>query len=134
MNLLERARQLKNGTKILTDWLGDGAVVVSQSDAQARADVCLKCPMNESGFKIAGAVASEIKRQVEVKNRLMLRVDGEKSLHTCKACGCALRLKIWLPDQKIISGENEQSLFKYHEDCWVPKLIPNPNWVNASKQ
>jgi hypothetical protein len=120
MNILERASQLAHGAKTLMEWLGEGHQTVPIVVAQERADVCLKCPMNNNTGNIAQAVATEIKKQIELKNHLNMRIVGEKSLLTCGGCGCALRLKIWLPDSRL--KEDEEALKKYHQDCWIRKL------------
>lgn len=120
MNILERASQLAHGAKTLVEWLGEGHDTVPIVVAQERADICLKCPLNENIGNIAQTVAVEVKRQVELKNHLNMRIVGEKSLMTCSGCGCALRLKIWLPGWKL--NEDEEGLKKYHQDCWIRKL------------
>lgn len=124
MNILERASQLAHGAKTLAEWLGDGYETVRLDVAQDRADICLGCPFNRHIGTIAQAVAVEIKKQVELKNHLNMKIDGEKSLKTCHACGCALRLKIWIPKKRLLLAENEKSLLKYHQDCWLRD--PNP--------
>lgn len=122
MTLIQRAEQLKDGIKTLNEWLGDGAQTVSQDHAQLRANVCLKCPKHSETAYIKEAIAGEIKRQVELKNHLELRVSGEKQLHVCEACGCAMRLKIWLPLESILPDEDEKA--KLDERCWILKEAP----------
>ena len=117
MNIIERAKQFKVGAETILDWLGSGAKTVSPELAQKRTDICLKCPMNVRESRITEAVAAAIKKQVEIKNRLNLRVKGEKSLLSCSACGCVTRLKVWVPLQNILPEPAEQS--RFHEDCWL---------------
>jgi len=129
MNILERASQLAHGAKTLVEWLGEGHQTVPIVVAQERADVCLNCPYNTDSYAISQSIAVEIKKQVELKNHLNMKIEGEKRLRTChfrkdgepdKGCGCALRLKIWLPDSKL--KEDAEGLKKYHQDCWIRKL------------
>lgn len=117
MNLFDHAKKFKEGAKIITEWLGQGAITVDRETAQARADVCLKCPLNVKEGSFTRAVADAIKRQLEIKSKMNLRVNGEKSLHTCTGCGCANRLKIWLPMRNILPLESEMPSF--HESCWL---------------
>ncbi len=116
-NLLDRAKQFTQGTAILTAWLGSGAQTVSQELAQKRANVCIECPMNIKESKLSSAVAEAIKSQLEIKSKLNLRVDGEKSLLGCAVCGCETRLKIWVPLERILPDADEMPLF--HESCWL---------------
>lgn len=116
-NLIERVKQYSEGVKILTDWLGSGAITVDPATAQRRANVCLKCPMNVKESPATEAIADAIRKQVEIKNRLNIRVDGEKSLHTCTGCGCVNRLKIWLPIERILPTPEE--LPKFDAACWL---------------
>lgn len=116
-NLLDRAKQFKEGAKILSEWLGSGAVTVDPATAQRRADVCLKCPLNVDESFTSELIAATVRKQVEMKNHLKLRVNGEKSLHICKACGCVNRLKIHVPLERILPDADE--LPKFDPSCWL---------------
>src|SRR6185295_6817084 len=101
MTLIDKAKNFATGVRTLTEWLGSGGQTVDQNLAQTRADVCLRCPNNGPSHDIVEATALAIKQQVELKNKLQLRVRGEKSLGSCSVCGCVMRLKIWLPIEKV---------------------------------
>lgn len=115
--LLERIKQFADGAKILTDWLGSGAQTVDHATAQRRANTCIACPMNVDESFTSEKIADAVKKQVEIKNHLQLRVDDEKSLHICKACGCVNRLKIHVPLERIKPEDDEMKNF--HENCWL---------------
>ena len=115
--LLERAAQFTEGAKILTEWLGHGAVTVSPELAQARANVCLKCPQNVKKSFASELIADAIRVQVAMKKNLKLRVNGEKSLHICDGCGCVLRLKIHVPLKNILPDPEEMN--KFQDKCWL---------------
>lgn len=119
MRLLEKAKQYANGVVILTEWLGDGADTVPKEQAQARANVCLKCPMNVREFAFPETVAAVIRKQVEIKNKINLRLNGEKSLHTCSGCGCVIKLKCWLKLDRL--GLDADGLVKFDQSCWLRK-------------
>lgn len=123
MNLLERAGQYANGIQILRDWLGSGGIAVEPSRSQGRANICLACPCNDAGFSVAESVATAIRNHVELKNKLELRVDGEKSLHTCQICQCALRLKVHVPMAVIRGHMTPDELGKFPDHCWQKKEI-----------
>jgi len=122
MNLLERAKTIADGAKNLAIWVGSGGLVVSQEDAQARAEICLNCPLNEPGMAVTSEVASATRAFLEFKNQLRLRVNGEKSLHHCKGCGCVLRLLIWEPQDRIKSQMTSEEVKLSPPFCW--KLKP----------
>lgn len=118
MNLFDRSKQIAHGAESIAEWLGSGGVVVDRDTAQARADVCLKCPMNEPRIIVTDLIAKAIRRHLEVKNKLELRVQGEKQLHTCAACGCVLRLLIWEEQSRIKSQMTPEETEKTPTHCW----------------
>jgi hypothetical protein len=117
MNLLDRASKYIHGITVLKDWIGDGGFSVDQHTAQSRTNKCLLCPMNKPGLKLADAVSGEIKKQMELKRDIQLRVIGEKALFTCEACLCPLPLKVWTPIQNIWLDPEEYE--HYWSDCWL---------------
>lgn len=119
MTLVEKASRYANGVRILSDWLGSGAQVVDKETAQKRANVCIKCPMNQNGNMVTKAIAWAIKEQTDLKSELELRVDGEKSLHSCAVCSCWLKLKIWIPMNQLRSEETPEDKAKWPAWCWM---------------
>lgn len=115
MSLIEKSKQLANGAKILVEWIGSGGVPVDKELAQARADVCLKCSKHDLNFGITEIAAGVIAQQIELKNHLKLRVSGERSLHTCSVCGCALRLKVHVPLHRILPEPTDN----FPPECWL---------------
>jgi hypothetical protein len=91
--------------------------------AQKRANTCINgengegCPFHVPLGIVKKTIALAIKKQVELKNRLNLRVSGEKSLQKCSGCGCVLRLKVWMPVENLGMDENE--LQSYPGFCWM---------------
>lgn len=119
MSLIDKAKNFANGVRTLTEWLGSGGQTVHQNLAQTRADVCFQCPNNVAGSDIVEATALAIREQVELKNKLQLRVKGEKSLAFCSVCTCCLRLKVWLPIERIKPADDEIDNYPLH--CWLRK-------------
>ena len=118
MKLFEQIRQFANGAEIIRDWLGDGAEIVPQDEAQRRADICIGCEFNVHGLKLTDTVATAIKETVEIKNHLQLRVRGEKSLGQCAICSCVCRLQIWCPVAYLNKYATEEDRAKYPGHCW----------------
>ncbi len=117
MNIFQRVAAYANGAQVIKEWLGEGGITVDKELAQKRADICITCPLNVKDWTITDSVASAIRRQIEIKNQLNLRVDGEKSIHSCAACGCATRLKLWIPIRNILPDEAERGNFD--SKCWL---------------
>lgn len=122
MNHLERVKAYANGTVVLAQWVGSGGTTVDQLEAQRRADICIGCPQNQEGLKIAESAALAIRQQMELKNNLQLRTMREKSLYTCAACLCPLRLKIWLPLERILPDDELKP--KLDPKCWLLEQKP----------
>lgn len=116
---------LKNdaaGLAILREWLGDDSKPVSTLQACARSVSCVKCEMHRPARwwdTIKHAVATAIKRHLEIKNKVGLRVDLEEELGMCKACGCCVRLKIWVPLKHIEAHQTEDVWNKLAPNCWM---------------
>jgi hypothetical protein len=117
MTFFQRASQYANGVRILTDWLGQNGTPVDKELAQKRADICLTCPFNSQGWVWPEKVADAISEHVALKNTLDMRVNGEKSLHTCSKCQCALRLKIHVPIS-VIRAHPDPNVTDLPAFCW----------------
>lgn len=113
---------------LVSQWLGEGGKPVPQHQAQARADVCTgrlsgkSCPMNQPRDieeVLSTAVALTVKRQIELKNSMKLRVEGEKLLHVCEACDCVLRLKVQTPLKFILQNTSDETFDKLPAFCWI---------------
>lgn len=118
MNILERAKHLANGVEFISNWIGDGGIVVDKEEAQGRANICLACPNNKLGLTVAAPVAAAVRKYLEFKNELELRVDGEKKLGSCELCGCELRLQIWETPDRIRSQMTPEETAKAPKHCW----------------
>jgi hypothetical protein len=121
VNLIEQARHIPDGIRNVTDWVGSGGEVVDARTAQHRANTCITCALNRPISPVTKAIALAIKAQLGVKNRLKLRVDGEKSLLGCDACGCVLRLQVWEPQDRVESHLTEEEIRKIPSFCWKIK-------------
>lgn len=115
--------------KILEKLLGAKAIVEgfgkqppAQAIAQARADICFKCPYNYLGaWSVSSRVAEVIHAQREEKLRLKLRVEGEEKLGVCEVCGCPMILKVWYDAETIWKHTPDAVYNRYPEWCWLQK-------------
>src|SRR5688572_538906 len=114
-------KDAKRFYELRKSWIGDGAHPVPATQAQARADVCLMCPLNvvkSIQELFTGTVALTVLRQIEYKNQLKLRVDGEKSLHVCDVCNCVLRLLVQTPIKFIKETKSQETIDAMPDYCW----------------
>lgn len=115
--LLARSKELAHGYDTLREWIGDGGHIVDRGLSQKRADTCLKCPKHSHGWGMVEGAIDAIRLHLELKNHLRIRVKGEKKLHVCEMCGCAMRLKVHLPIERVLI-EPERRV-DYPSDCWL---------------
>lgn len=121
MSIWEQVKTMADGVKNLTLWIGAGGDVVSQDDAQTRANICLMCPHNKPGAVGTREVAEATIKFLEFKNQLKLTVKGELGLQSCDGCGCVIPLMIWEPQDRIQQQMTGEELAVTPSFCW--KLI-----------
>jgi len=123
--------ELASGGWILSDWLGKGARVVDQKTADDRASICVTCPENRGELwwerMLKDPIADMMRKQLELKNHMALRVSVEDKIHVCAACGCLTRLKVWADIQHIKDHTPPETMEKFVPNCWIRKEIATPN-------
>jgi len=106
--------------EVRSQWLGEGGHPVPVQQAQRRADVCLKCQKNDKTMPLYEGMATEVallvRRQLELKSQMNLRVNGEEGLHVCSGCLCILKLKVHVP-MKFIASTSDMT--KLDPKCWI---------------
>jgi hypothetical protein len=132
-------KNIPHGIKSIVEWLGSGGQVVDPGESQRRADICnhgmpagLPCPCNikefDNGIVEAACAAMEevvadvVKRHLEVKNALELRVKGEKQLGICSKCGCQLKLLVHEPPERMVKQMQQGERESLPDHCWKKKL------------
>jgi len=128
MNVFEEILADANGALLLADWLGDGGAPVEPFKAEFRAQHCLSgdngkpCPHNrEPGWwdrHTKDPVAQWMRKQLELKNRMSLRLSGENELGICDVCGCCLKLLVWSPIERIREHTDAKEIEKLPNWCW----------------
>mgnify|MGYP007027865203 CR=1 FL=1 len=120
--VIETIKDYAAGARILSDWLGEGAVPVSPELAQRRADTCIACKFNTQPNwleKLSATVAGVVKEQVELRNQMSLHVQDEDKLMKCSACQCVLNLKVWVPLKNIMDTISESQYKRLAKQCWI---------------
>jgi hypothetical protein len=113
---VKRVRHDVTGARLLAEWIGEGSNPVPQPQAAARALVCASCPFNVPGHKFEAAIAETIRRHEGIRSRIQLRTPSDARLDTCDKCGCYLKLKVWMPLDKILRDKPPADLPDY---CWI---------------
>ena len=114
--------EIAHGLIILGEWLGDGGNPVKRDLAETRSKVCEKCPLNSHGkwWETAkDSIAASIRKIIEVKHHMSIRVSNENKLFMCSACGCATMLKVHTPLKHVLNHTSEENLSKLDPGCWI---------------
>lgn len=129
MNVLQEIKNDLDGAQLLGDWLGDEGHPVSQMVAEARSKRCTRggkdgapCPKNVAPKwweTTKGAVAEWIRGELALKHAMELKVSEEDNLHMCSACGCAMRLKVWVPTEHLKRHTSQKVINMTPDFCWM---------------
>ena len=128
-SIIEEIRRDVAGSIFLHDWLGKGAEVVQQDHAEKRGMGCLVCkkhrPQKWWERYVHDVIAHTIQRELELKNKMRLRVSMEDDLGMCSGCGCCARLKVCATIEHIKSHTDATTLNKLADDCWIKNELAN---------
>lgn len=118
MNILERAAKIPEGSGHVADMFGPEGIVEDYSISQKRANICLKCPRNNTGVTLTSPLVPMIKKFLEWKWKRDLTVVGEENLGSCDVCGCELKLQVLVPQKRIVEYLTEDERTKSPFHCW----------------
>jgi hypothetical protein len=106
------------GAKILGSWLLKGFSKISQQEADARAKTCAACPFNQPADGCTTCASESIRQAVEsvIGNS---RTASHDSLHTCRICGCNVKVAVWVPKELMDKHKPQEQISKAPEWCWV---------------
>jgi len=126
MSLMDTLRKTSKGAAVITDWLGAGGNPVSLEQADRRARSCIGCPNNVSPNwwnKTTGSIAAAMRDMLAIKNDCQMHIAVEDKLHVCRACGCCLPCKIWVPIVHISKMLDKQTVLDLPSHCWMKQEI-----------
>lgn len=117
-------KQLVAGARSLGEWIESKEAAVPRATAEARAEVCAKCPRNSPGnftqwFTVPAAEL--IKRHVEAAQDRSLETALDDQLGICDACKCPMRLKVHVPIDWIRKRMTPEVKAALDTNCWIPK-------------
>lgn len=130
---IDEIKQDAHGAKAILEMFGPNGTPVSKELAERRAMICQFCDEN-TGYQASeiapswwdrakGAIADTIKRWLEIKHQLGLKVSNEETLDMCKICGCCCRLIVWSPISVLKNHMPAGELEKYPRCCWKKTAI-----------
>jgi hypothetical protein len=112
-----RASEVMRFLKTIWNWgTAEGFNFVPMEEAERRAAICAKCPMNTrvSGCLGCTGVAALIRRiQGDHKT------SQDPKLNACNVCGCELKVKVLVPTEVI-----DNRGLEYPEWCWQNQQEP----------
>jgi hypothetical protein len=112
------------GSETLVEWLASGAEAVSGDLANSRAVVCAACPMNEKGTLsdfFTTAASEAIRRSLNLRREWKLETTEDEKLGVCSACYCPLRLKVFLPLDRILKRLAPEIQAGLPDFCWIKR-------------
>ena len=114
--------QLVAGGKTLVKWIANSVEAVPANLAEARARVCISCPLNGKGdwtsfFTVP--VSNAIRAALEDRSRMNLTTPYDAQLGVCEGCSCPLKLKIHMPIARILEDMPPESFDSLVPACWI---------------
>ncbi len=95
---------------------------VDPEEAERRAAICVKCPLNHQGSLyelFVQSVAKGITELYGVLNDKNLKTSRDKELGTCAACSCPVRAKVHCDLETILRHTKPLTLTALHSECWI---------------
>jgi hypothetical protein len=119
---LNVVRNAAVGSSILIEWISSGAEAVPQEQANRRAEICSRCPLNKKGdwtSWFTGPVSSAIKAALGKKNDFKLSTPFDEQLGVCEACSCPMSLKVFVPFDKFYPKMTQPAKDALDKNCWI---------------
>lgn len=124
-NPISQLRNVAVGSEVLIEWIASGAEAVPQEQANGRAEVCAKCPLNKKGdwaslFTVP--ISNAIRKALGAKREMKLETPSDHELGVCTACDCPMALKVWVPYASFfpkMSQAAKDALNKENPICWI---------------
>jgi hypothetical protein len=102
---------IRSFLNVMSGWLAKGLQFVDQSEAERRADICVRCPMNvdiPACFGCSGVTATV----AAIKGNHSTSKDDR--LRVCGACKCNLQTKVFFPKDVL-----KRDGVEYPSNCWL---------------
>jgi hypothetical protein len=122
-------KKLAAGASALLEWESEGLPHAEPKVAEARAQICSKCPKNQEGRSLTEyftvPVADLYNKRFKKMHDLNLTTPYDDDLKVCQACLCPMRTKVWFPKELILKRlipEQRPQLNQINPRCWILDL------------
>ncbi len=112
------------GSEVLVEWIASGAEAVSKITADNRARICAQCPQNKKGDLLSfftKPVSEAIRKLMSARSEWKLETPDDAALGVCSVCSCPMKLKVWMPIERIRSKLSPETIAALDPSCWIPK-------------
>lgn len=111
-----------NGTKVLIEFVKQGAPLVSQEEAEARGKTCATCyaALPIPGCSSCSAFANYV---AEVAGARTTKADPFLDSKSCGVCKCSAIANLWIPVEVSQAGVTEEMMALWPDYCWKGKQI-----------
>lgn len=111
-----------NGTKVLIEFVKQGAPLVSQKEAEARGKTCATCyaALPIPGCSSCRAFANYV---AEVAGARTTKADPFLDSKACAVCGCSAIANLWIPVEVSQAGVTEEMMQLWPDHCWKGKQL-----------
>jgi len=124
--LKRAADAVKSGAGIWRDLFGPEGKMVSRDQAEARAKVCVACPLNKTegglGQYFVETLVAQIQSVYGTLHDLNLHTSLDDKLGVCEACSCPTKAKVWPATSYILAHTKPEVKARLHPDnpeCWI---------------
>ncbi len=115
------AADILHGTRVLISHFLGGSKLVDQEEANRRAEICSRCPMNLAVPMPCGSggICQDLLDFIKgtVGDRITPHNDALKH---CNICGCSLQAAVWYPLETQCKGvtQDQKEQFATIKECW----------------
>ena len=101
--------------KVLKHWILHNPALVTQEEADRRAEICAGCPYNVDVTGCMGCtnIAGLIFNVVQDRST---KWDGQ--LKNCQVCGCVNSAQVWVPKETLDKGVTAEMREDFPSHCW----------------
>jgi len=114
---------LMHGTRVMVDWTLKGRNVVSQEEADQRAETCSRCFAN---LDITGCVSCYNLVGMIMDVTGQRQTNAEAALKSsCGVCKCSAKAQVWVPVESLEKGVTEEMMEQFERIpwCWKASAI-----------
>lgn len=110
-------KQVESFLRTASEWVSRGEPLVPLEEAERRAAICAKCPLNvgTGGCGICNSLLNSLRESV-----LQRSTSHDSELNACGVCGCDNKTQVHLPLEVLAKGVPHT----YPSFCWKSELNP----------